>query len=152
MSIIPAFYPYIVPELGNRRICDGEGAPALGKQRCRDILGKLSPGFPCLCPQGASWSWVPRTSVTESSDHRRRRLGWGGLAARVEAGAVGVEQGWVLGSRQHDKLPQPEREGLWPNSKGFAQVGLWVGAVGGERTSWMNHLCPHLLYLLPGMV
>lgn len=54
-----------------------------------------------------SWSWVPRNSVTESSDHPRRKLGGGGLAARVEAGAVGAKKGWVLGRQQRDKLLQP---------------------------------------------
>lgn len=77
-----------------------------------------------------SWSRVPCDNVTESSDHPRRKLGWGGLAARVEAGAVGAERGWVSGRQQRDKLLQPQQEGLWPNSKDFAQVGVW-GRIGG---------------------
>lgn len=64
---------------------------------------------------------------------------------------MGAERGWVSGRQQRDKPLQPQQEGLWPNSKAFAQVGVW-GAGLGERSSWMNHLCLHLLYLLPGMV
>lgn len=93
----------------------------------------------------ASWSWVPHDSVTESSDHPRRKL-WGGLAAGVEAGAVGAEKGWVLGRQQHDKPLQPQQEGLWPNSKDFAQVGFGVGVVGagvdlmGEPSRFLSSL------------
>lgn len=106
-SIIPDFYPCIVWELGNRRICDGEGAPALGKQRFRDILGKLSPGFPCLCPHGPAGPGF--LEIVSQRVQTTRGASWDGEAWQpgVEAGAVGAEKDWVLGRRLHDKLLQP---------------------------------------------
>lgn len=60
---------------------------------------------------------------------------------------MGAERGWVSGRQRHDKLLlQPQQEGLWPNSKDFAQVGVWgqdwgSGAHGRTISASISFIC-----------